>query len=128
MQSLTAAANPVVLTGDIHRAVAAELPAELSDPTGSKAAVELICTSVGSDGDGAVHDGYADTWLRYPYVKSYDGRRGYLLVGLTPESMESSFVAVDWIEADDTAPRKVAAAYTTPAGTSRLDPVEGADR
>src|SRR5690606_842154 len=77
MRSLDGVANPVVLTGDIHRAVAAELPADLTEPTGAKAAVELICTSIGSDGDGAPHDDYTDTWLQYPYVKSYDGRRGY---------------------------------------------------
>lgn len=125
MRSLDGVANPVVLTGDIHRAVAAELPADLTEPTGAKAAVELICTSIGSDGDGAPHDDYTDTWLQYPYVKSYDGRRGYLLIDFTPESMSSTFVAVDWVEADDTAPRQIAAAYTTPNGTSRLDPVEG---
>ncbi|WP_246186964.1 alkaline phosphatase D family protein [Microlunatus speluncae] len=126
MRSLDGVSNPVVLTGDIHRAVAAELPADLTDPTGRKLAVELICTSIGSDGDGAETDGYADDWLRYPYVRFYHARRGYLLVRLTPEEMTSTYVSVEWVEADDTAPRQVAAAFRTPAGTSRLDPIEGA--
>jgi alkaline phosphatase D len=128
MQSLVRAPNPVILTGDIHRSVAAELPADLNDPDGPKAAVELICTSIGSNGDGAPSDGYAEDWLQYPYVKSYDARRGYVLIKLTPRRMESTFVAVDWVEADDTAPRLIAAAYTTPAGVSRLDPTEGGSR
>ncbi len=125
MRSLDGVSNPVVLTGDIHRAVAAELPADLTDPSGPKAAVELICTSIGSDGDGAETDSYAKDWLRYPYVRFYHARRGYVLVKLTPEKMISTYVNVEWIEADDTAPRKIAARFSTPDGTSRLDPIEG---
>lgn len=126
MRSLEQASNPVVLTGDIHRAVAAELPADLDDPTGPTAAVELFCTSIGSDGDGAETDDYADVWLSYPYVKYYHARRGYLLLDLTPEELIATYVAVDWVEADDRAPRRVAARFVTRAGTSRLEPIEGA--
>jgi alkaline phosphatase D len=126
MRSLDGVSNPVVLTGDIHRAVAAELPADLTDPTGPKLAVELICTSIGSDGDGAETDNYAPDWLRYPYVRFYHARRGYVLIKLTPEEMTSTYVNVEWVEADDTAPRKIAAVFATPDGTSRLDPIGGA--
>ncbi len=125
MRSLDGVSNPVVLTGDIHRAVAAELPADLTDPTGPKLAIELICSSIGSDGDGAETDDYADDWLRYPYVRFYHARRGYVLVQLTPEELRSTYVSVEWIEADDTAPRKITAQFSTPAGTSRLDPIGG---
>ena len=42
--------------------------------------------------------------------------------GLTPEEMVSSFHVVDWIEADDTAPKQLTARFTTPAGEPRLIP------
>ena len=112
--------NVVVLSGDIHHAVATELRADFADPGSENVGVELICTSVASDGDGAPLDDYAPDWLQHDYVKLYDGRRGYLTVTLTPEQMTSTFVHVDWVEADDTAPREVLARFVTPAGRSRL--------
>jgi alkaline phosphatase D len=113
--------NTVVVTGDIHHAVATELRADFDDPTSPNVGVELICTSVASDGDGAPTDRYAPDWLQHDYVKLYDGRRGYLTVSLTPHEMTSTFVTVPWVEADDTAPRQVLARFTTPAGQPRLD-------
>lgn len=124
--SLDGVSNPVVLTGDIHRAVAAEVPADPADPDGTKIAIELICSSIASDGDGAETDGYADDWLRYPYVRFYHARRGYVLTKITPERLTASYVCVDWIEEDDTADRRVVATFATPDGTSRLDQIEGA--
>src|SRR5690606_6515364 len=47
------ASNPVMLTGDIHKHVAAEIPADPDDPGAERVGVELVCTSVASDGDGA---------------------------------------------------------------------------
>lgn len=113
--------DPVVLTGDIHRHAATEL---WEDPSADAAAseslgVELIATSIASDGDGKPGGG-SETWLRHPYVKFMDSRRGYVHVSLTPEEMVSTFVVVPYIEADDRAPRDVAQVYRTPAGSRRL--------
>ncbi len=113
--------NTVVVTGDIHRSVAAELRADFADPASENVGVELVCTSVASDGDGTTTDGYAPDWLQHDYVKLYDARRGYLKVDLTPERMDSTFVVVPWVEADDTAPKEILARFTTPAGRPRLD-------
>jgi alkaline phosphatase D len=113
--------NVVVLTGDIHHAVAAELRADFTDAGSRAVGVELVCTSVASDGDGAPTDGYAPDWLQHDYVKLYDGRRGYLTLRLTPERMESTFVVVPWVEADDTAPKQVLARFVTPAGRPVLE-------
>ena len=46
----------------------------------------------------------------------------YLDAGFTEEQLTSTFVAVDWIEADDAAPRQVVARFRTPAGSHRLIP------
>ena len=116
------ASNPVMLTGDIHKHVAAEIPADPDDPGPERVGVELVCTSVASDGDGSADAGTPENWTKHEYVKLYDGRRGYVHVRLTEEEMVSSFHVVDWVEADDTAPKQLTARFTTPAGEPRLIP------
>ncbi|APX33115.1 alkaline phosphatase [Brachybacterium sp. P6-10-X1] len=113
LEALGTASNPVVLSGDIHKHVAAEVRADYEDPDAATIGVELVCTSVASDGDGAKDDEYTEDWLRHEYVRHYDGRRGYLHVRLSPEEMVSSFHVVDWVEADDTAPKQLSVRYTT---------------
>ena len=49
--------EPVMLTGDIHKHVAAEIPADPDDPAAGALGVELVCTSIASDGDGAADAG-----------------------------------------------------------------------
>ncbi|MFE5307345.1 alkaline phosphatase D family protein [Isoptericola sp. NPDC056605] len=120
LDAMARSSGVVVLSGDIHHAVAGELRADVGDPGAGNLGVELVCTSVASDGDGAPTDDYAPDWLQHDYVRLYDGRRGYLTVTLTPQAMTSTFVCVPWVEADDTAPREVLARFVTPAGTSRL--------
>ncbi|AXK46208.1 alkaline phosphatase D family protein [Brachybacterium saurashtrense] len=122
LAAMDEARNPVMLTGDIHRHVAAEIPADPEDPAAGALGVELVCTSIASDGDGARTDGYTEDWLQHDYVKLYDGRRGYVHLRLTPQEMVSSFYVVDWIEADDTAEKQLTARFTTPAGEPRLIP------
>ena len=63
----------------------------------------------------------------HPYVRHYDGRRGYVHVRLTPQEMTSSFWVVPWIEADDTAPKELSARFSTRAGEPGLAPA-GEDR
>ncbi|SNC73773.1 alkaline phosphatase D [Kytococcus aerolatus] len=122
LDQLARTSDPVVLTGDIHHHAAAELWADASAPPGESdpVAVELICTSIGSDGDG--HAGGHPDWTQHPYVKAMDARRGYVHVTLTPSEATSTFVVVPWVEADDTAPREVAFRFRTPAGSRRLLP------
>ncbi|MFC7375086.1 MULTISPECIES: alkaline phosphatase D family protein [unclassified Brachybacterium] len=122
LDAMAASSNPVMLTGDIHKHVAAELRADFTDPDAETIGVELVCTSVASDGDGAETDGYTSDWTQHEYVKHYDGRRGYLHVRLTPEELTASFYIVEWIEADDTAPKQLSARFTTPADDPRLIP------
>jgi alkaline phosphatase D len=111
-----------MLTGDIHKHVAAEIPADPDAPGAERVGVELVCTSVASDGDGAQDAGTPENWTKHEYVKLYDGRRGYVHVRLTAQEMVSSFHVVEWIEADDTAPKQLTARFTTPAGEPRLIP------
>lgn len=127
MTAMSEVSNPVMLTGDIHKHVAAELKEDFADPSSETIGVELVCTSVASDGDGAETDAHTADWTRHPYVRHYDGRRGYVHVRLTPQEMTSSFWVVPWIEADDTAPKELSARFSTRAGEPGLAPA-GEDR
>ena len=109
-----------MLTGDIHKHVAAELRGESAGLPDGSAGVELVTTSAASDGDGAKTDKYTPDWVRHDYVRHYDGRRGYLHLRFTPAQLTSSFWVVPWVESDDTAPKELSARFTTPAGSSRL--------
>ncbi|MER7083383.1 alkaline phosphatase D family protein, partial [Saccharopolyspora kobensis] len=120
IEAMRRTSNPVVLTGDIHKHVAAELKADFADPGSSTVGVELICASVASDGDGAPTDNYTEDWLQHPYVKLYDGRRGYVRCRLTPDELVSDFKVVPWIEADANAPAQTVARFSTPAGNPGL--------
>ena len=115
METFKHTKNPVVLTGDIHQHCAAELWDEAKKPT----AVELICTSIASDGDGQAGTPSKE-WLAHPYVKRMDQRRGYIRVNVTPARLESEFVVVPYIEKDDKAPRQTAFRFETPTGSNRL--------
>lgn len=121
LDAMAASRNCVVLTGDTHRHTASELRRNFDDPTvEGNVGVELICSSATSDGDGAPTDNLAKDWLQHDWVKMYDGRRGYVHVRLDRQQMQSTYLVVDWVRADDRAPRVVRARFTTPAGDPRL--------
>ena len=122
LEAMEGSANPVMLIGDIRKHVAAEIPSDPADPGSSSFDVELVCTSVVSDGDGARTDGNTGDWLQHDYVKLYDGRRGTLHVWLSAQEMVFSFWVVDWIEDYDSAPKQLTARFTKPAGGPRLIP------
>jgi alkaline phosphatase D len=121
IDAMQQSSNPVVLTGDIHRHVASELKADFTDPASKTVGVELICSSIGSDGDGADTDAYAKDWLGRPYVKLYNARRGYVHATLTPTEMTSEFVTFPYIEADANAEPRTVARFRTPAGVPGLE-------
>jgi alkaline phosphatase D len=112
--------NLVVLTGDIHRHVAAELKADFNDPASATVGTELVVTSIGSDGDGSPTDNYTALWMGNPHVKFYDGRRGYVHCTMTPDRLTSDFKIVDYIRRDDAAPLATVARFVTEAGRPGL--------
>ncbi|RNL85871.1 alkaline phosphatase D family protein [Halostreptopolyspora alba] len=118
-------ANPLVLTGDIHRHAAAELKADFDDPDSATIGTELVTTSVSSGGDGSDRDRLADLWLANPHVKLYNARRGYVGVTMTPSEVTSEFRVLDQIEADDTGTVSVAARFVTESGRPGLNRESG---
>ncbi|PSK96798.1 alkaline phosphatase D [Murinocardiopsis flavida] len=117
--------NPLVLTGDIHRHVAADLKRDFTDPDSETIGTELITTSISSNGNGAPTDELAELWLSNPHVRLYNGQRGYVHVGMTGAEVTSDFRVVDQVEADDSGKVTSAARFVTEAGRPGLNPVSG---
>ncbi|MCD0448957.1 alkaline phosphatase D family protein [Actinocorallia sp. API 0066] len=86
------ARNPVVLTGDVHTAFAADLLRDFADPSSARVGVELVTTSIASDGDGyRDHAMMAALRAENPHFAHADQRRGFLLGRLTPEALTADF-------------------------------------
>ncbi|WP_053170759.1 alkaline phosphatase D family protein [Streptomyces sp. SBT349] len=115
--------NPVVLTGDTHRATAGDLLADFGDPGAEVVGTELITSSIASDGDGAASDPYEEDWVQHPWVKFYDGRRGYTLCRLTPSELTADYRALEYVERDAEAPVSTVARFVTEAGRPGLERV-----
>lgn len=96
------APNPVVLSGDIHAHMAAELRLDFDDPSSPRFGVEFTNTSVTSGGDGT------DQWGRWdrisaanPHLKYHSNRRGYVVCDVTPERWLTEFKVVDKVTERD---------------------------
>lgn len=114
------AANPVVLTGDAHMHHAADLKLDFDDPDSPRVAVELVTSSIASDGDGYRDEArVAETIAENPHISYLDQRRGYLVCRLEAEELRADFRTLDYISRRG-APAKTGATFTIPAGESAL--------
>jgi alkaline phosphatase D len=115
------ARNPVALTGDVHTAYANGLLADFDDPGSARVGVELVATSVSSDGDG-YHDPAANAALRAenPYIAHIDQRRGYLMCRVAPRELRADFRTLPYISRSG-APATTAASFTVTDGARSLD-------
>ncbi len=82
--------NPVVLTGDVHRAWANDLKADYANPNSAVIGAELVTTSISSGGNGTdnatIPDAGNNPWLRF-----YSERRGYVLTTITQAQIRADF-------------------------------------
>ncbi|GIH93637.1 alkaline phosphatase D family protein [Planobispora siamensis] len=116
------AANPVVLTGDAHMHHAADLMLDFDDPDSPRVAVELVTSSVASDGDGYRDESrVAELTAENRHISYLDQRRGYIMCRLTTEELRADFRVLDYISRRG-APAKTGARFTVPAGENTLDP------
>ncbi|MEV0284474.1 alkaline phosphatase D family protein [Kribbella sp. NPDC050820] len=85
--------NPVVLTGDVHRAWASDLKADYNNASSATIGSELVTSSVTSSGDGdgstTIPDVGTNPWLRF-----YNNRRGYVRTTISPTQLRADFRAV----------------------------------
>ncbi|MFC4060141.1 alkaline phosphatase D family protein [Planomonospora corallina] len=116
------AANPVVLTGDAHMHHAADLTLDFDDPDAERVAVELVTSSVSSDGDGYRDENRtAELVAENPHIAYIDQRRGYLVCRLTGQELQADFRVLEYISRRG-APARSGARFTVPAGARSLDP------
>ncbi|MEX1993194.1 MAG: alkaline phosphatase D family protein [Steroidobacteraceae bacterium] len=109
------AANPVVLTGDIH----SFWINEIANAAGRPVAVELVTSSVAT----TTYDKSATLPLN-PGTKFHDGlHNGYMRCELSRERLRTDVVAIDDRE-DARSGRKVLASFETHAGEPRIRPIE----
>jgi alkaline phosphatase D len=85
--------NPVVLTGDVHRAYANNLKADYRNPSSATIGTELVCTSISSTGDGNGSTAIPNAATN-PHVKFFCDRRGYVRTTVTPAHIAADFRSV----------------------------------
>ncbi|MFB7475118.1 alkaline phosphatase D family protein [Kitasatospora sp. NPDC056184] len=90
--------NLVVLTGDVHVAYAMDVKRDFDDPDSRTVGVEIVGTSIASDGDGEEHPGnWATLTAANPHMKFYDGRRGYTAITLNEEHLRADYRVISHI-------------------------------
>jgi alkaline phosphatase D len=88
--------NPIVLTGDIHSAWAAEIKEDFTDPASGTVAAEFVTTSITSDFPAGYVPLVQATLPSNPHIKFFDGQHhGYLRFTVTPERWHADFRAVE---------------------------------
>lgn len=115
------AANPVVLTGDAHMHHAADLRPDFDDPDSPRVAVELVTSSISSDGDGYRDAARVAQIMREnPHISYMDQRRGFIVCKVSEEEMRAEFRTLDYISRRG-APAKTSARFTIPSGHAQLN-------
>lgn len=105
--------NPVVLSGDVHVALAASIR---RTPEGAPAASELTATSITSAGDGAPMTPAGAEWrARNPDIAFFHAQRGYCVSEAREARMTTEFVALPYVTRPD-APRESAARFVVEDG------------
>lgn len=114
--------NLMVLTGDVHVGYAFDIKADFDDQASRTVGTEIVATSVASGKDGADKPANWDTYTKAnPHLKFYNGRRGYVTVGLGRESARADFKTVSAVTTPG-APIATAASFVTEAGNPGLKP------
>jgi len=92
----TKAANPIVLSGDVHTHWCADLKMDFGNDKSETVGVEFTNTSVTSGGDGS---DVQPTWERLradnPHLTYHSNKRGYIACTATPKTMQADFRVMD---------------------------------
>ncbi|MBW5425608.1 alkaline phosphatase [Streptomyces sp. BG9H] len=114
--------NLMVLTGDVHVGYAFDIKADFDDPSSRTVGTEIVATSIASGKDGADKPANWETYTKAnPHLKFYNGRRGYVTVGLGRDEARADFKTVSAVTTPG-APIKTAASFVTESGDPGLRP------
>jgi alkaline phosphatase D len=84
--------NPVVITGDWHRNLVADIKENYDDPDSATIATELVGTSISSGGNGQDIDAIGRNGLKVnPHVRFYNIQRGYVSCRLDRSAWQAQF-------------------------------------
>ncbi|MEU8134193.1 alkaline phosphatase D family protein [Streptodolium elevatio] len=115
-------ANPVVLTGDMHRHLAADLKRDFDDPASPTIGVEFVGTSISTKMDGEDLDASGAALLTAnSHIKFTNYQRGYVRCSLTPESCRADFRVLPYVTTPG-APISTRTSFVTEAGRPGLQP------
>ena len=115
--------NPVVLTGDIHKNWANELIADFDQLDSKTVGTEFVGTSISSGGNGeAQPKGHDEILAENPFVKFFNGERGYVRCELTPKTWRADYRTVPFVTKPD-APLQTRASFVVESGRPVLNRV-----
>ncbi len=110
------AANPVVLTGDIHSNWVNDLKVDFFDPKSPVVATEFVGTSITSNGDGVdMPEGMPAVLAENPFVRFHNSQRGYVACEVTPSEMRAHYRVVEYVSRPD-APILTRASFAVASG------------
>jgi alkaline phosphatase D len=110
------AANPIVLTGDIHSNWVNDLKVDFRDAKAPAVATEFVGTSITSGGDGVdLPERLTGVLAENPFVKFYNGQRGYVSCSVTPQTWQADYQVLDFVTRKD-APRRTRASFLVSDG------------
>jgi alkaline phosphatase D len=108
--------NMVVVTGDAHCSMVADLKQNFDDQSSRTVGVEFLGTSITSGGDGAEMDERGTEWLASnPHMKFYNTRRGYVRCQLDHKEWRTDYRIVPFVSQTD-APVSTRASFVVQNG------------
>ncbi|WP_433162531.1 alkaline phosphatase D family protein [Kribbella sp. CA-247076] len=112
--------NFVMITGDAHRSVAADLKLNFADPSSRTVGTEFLGTSISSGGNGADMDALGVTWLaENPHMKFHNSQRGYQRCVVTRDEWRTDYRVVPQVTVPDS-PVLTRAGITVEAGKAGI--------
>jgi alkaline phosphatase D len=94
--------NPIVLTGDIHQNFVNDLVVDDHREKQPIVATEFVGTSISSSGDGTEHrKGEEEMLKENPYIRYFNGERGYVSCEITPKTWTSKYQTVAFVTKPD---------------------------
>jgi alkaline phosphatase D len=114
--------NPVVLTGDMHRHMAADLKLDFDDPDSRTIGVEFVGTSVSTKMDGEDLDqGGKDLLAANAHIKFTSYQRGYLRCTVDEQACRADFRVLPYVTRPG-APVSTRTSFVTEQGNPGLQP------
>lgn len=91
--------NVVIATGDVHQNIVGYVPARDEELDRNQVAIEFVCTSISSLGDGRDVKVRGPDWrpiiARNPNLLLANGQRGYHVFNVTPNEWRTDIMKVD---------------------------------